>query len=153
MFFHDIFLHLFLFPRRVDSAIAGREETKNLAGDVLRQMATRLTTPSLQKITPACQDNSPQAWIAGFEFQKRGQLFIGTHDESFSVMMRVNNPDRSSLQIQRLRPGPSSIRRHGDLSAIISQIFHRRRFLLIFIIHVGYYFLTKTKFCPDNTAV
>ena len=32
MFFHDIFLHLFLFPRRVDSAIAGREEAKNLAG-------------------------------------------------------------------------------------------------------------------------
>jgi hypothetical protein len=33
MFFHGIFLHFFLFPRRVDSAIAGPEGTKNLAGE------------------------------------------------------------------------------------------------------------------------
>src|SRR6478736_8096063 len=35
-----------------------------------------------------------------FEFQKRSQLFINTHDETLSVAMRVNNPDRSPLEIQ-----------------------------------------------------
>jgi hypothetical protein len=31
-----------------------------------------------------------------FQFQKRGQLFIGVHDETPSVAaMRVHNPDRS----------------------------------------------------------
>ena len=34
MFFHDIFLHFFLFPRRVDSGIAGPEGAKNLAGEM-----------------------------------------------------------------------------------------------------------------------
>jgi hypothetical protein len=28
-----------------------------------------------------------------FQFQKRSQLFIGSHDETLSVAMRVNNPD------------------------------------------------------------
>jgi len=30
-------------------------------------------------------------------FQKRSQFFIGTHDETLSVAIRVNNPDRSSF--------------------------------------------------------
>jgi hypothetical protein len=30
-----------------------------------------------------------------FEFHKRSQQFIGTHNETFSVAMRVNNPDCS----------------------------------------------------------
>jgi hypothetical protein len=37
-----------------------------------------------------------------FEFQKRGQLLIRTHNEVFPIVaMRVNNPDRSSLGINR----------------------------------------------------
>ena len=42
----------FLFPRRVDSAIAGPEEAKNPAGKVLRLIQIRLTTPSLEKNSP-----------------------------------------------------------------------------------------------------
>jgi hypothetical protein len=34
------------------------------------------------------------------KFQKRSQYFIGTHDETLSVAMRVNNPNRSALKIQ-----------------------------------------------------
>jgi len=34
-----------------------------------------------------------------FQFQKRGQLFIGAHNETLSVAMRVNNPDRSPVHI------------------------------------------------------
>jgi len=35
-----------------------------------------------------------------FQFQKRSQLFIGTHNEPLSVVaVRVSNPDRSPLGI------------------------------------------------------
>jgi hypothetical protein len=37
-----------------------------------------------------------------FEFLKRSQLFIRTHNETLSVTaMRVNNPDRSPVGINR----------------------------------------------------
>jgi hypothetical protein len=37
-----------------------------------------------------------------FQFQKRGQLFIRVHNELVSVAaMRVNNPDRSPVAIER----------------------------------------------------
>jgi hypothetical protein len=36
-----------------------------------------------------------------FEFQKRAQLFIRSHNETLSVTaMRVSNPDRSPAKIQ-----------------------------------------------------
>jgi hypothetical protein len=35
-----------------------------------------------------------------FQFKKRCQDFIGTHDETLSVAMSVNNPDRSAFKIQ-----------------------------------------------------
>jgi hypothetical protein len=38
--------------------------------------------------------------FARFEFQKRRQLFIRSHNEMLSVVaMRVNNPDRSPIRI------------------------------------------------------
>jgi hypothetical protein len=50
----------FLVPRRIDSAIAGPEEAKNLAGKgVLRLIQICLTALSLAKISPTCQTNSP----------------------------------------------------------------------------------------------
>jgi hypothetical protein len=37
-----------------------------------------------------------------FEFDKRSQLFVGVHNETFSVAaVCVNNPDRSPLRINR----------------------------------------------------
>jgi len=67
---------------------------------VLRLIRIRLTTPSLPKIVRVCQDNSPQLRNRRFQFEKRGQLFIGTHNETLSVVaMRVNNPDRSPVRI------------------------------------------------------
>jgi hypothetical protein len=42
--------------------------------------------------------------------RKRGQLFIRTHNETFSVaVMRVNDPDRSPFKIQHLGNSPSFI--------------------------------------------
>jgi hypothetical protein len=37
-----------------------------------------------------------------FEFEKRSQLFIGVHNETLSIVaMRVSNPDRSPVGINR----------------------------------------------------
>jgi len=37
-----------------------------------------------------------------FEFDKSRQLFIGSHNETLSVVaMRVSNPDRSPAEINR----------------------------------------------------
>jgi hypothetical protein len=33
------------------------------------------------------------------QFHERSQHFIGTHDETFSVAMRVHNPDRAAFKI------------------------------------------------------
>jgi len=33
------------------------------------------------------------------QFQKRSQLFVGAHNETFSVAMSVDNPNRSAFTI------------------------------------------------------
>jgi hypothetical protein len=38
------------------------------------------------------------------QFDERSQYFIGAHDETLSVAMRVHNPDCSSLGIQSRHP-------------------------------------------------
>jgi hypothetical protein len=54
---------LFFFPATWIS-VAGPEETKNPAGkEVLRLIQIRLATPSLAKISPTRQTNSPQQRI------------------------------------------------------------------------------------------
>jgi hypothetical protein len=46
------------FPAVLIQLAAGPDEAKNLAGQKgLRLIQIRLATPSLQKFTPACQDN------------------------------------------------------------------------------------------------
>jgi len=59
-----------------------------------------LVKPSLAKIALACQDSSPARANRRFEFQKRSQLFIRTHNETLSVAMRVHDSDSSSFTIQ-----------------------------------------------------
>jgi hypothetical protein len=53
-----------LFLAELDSAIAGLEEAKNLAGKLLHLIQIGLATPTLAKISPTRQENSPQARIA-----------------------------------------------------------------------------------------
>ena len=47
-----------------------------------------------------------------FEFQKRRQLSIRTHNETLSVAVRVSNPDRSSVAVDGRDPAqiPSGFR-------------------------------------------
>jgi len=43
----------------------------------------------------------------GFKFKKRRQLFIGTHNEPFSVAMRISNPDCSPVGINGSNAAPT----------------------------------------------
>jgi hypothetical protein len=54
----------FLFPRSVESWIAGPEETKNQRGKVLRLIRIRLATLKFERISLARQTQSPQARLA-----------------------------------------------------------------------------------------
>jgi hypothetical protein len=102
----------FFSPATLILRIAGPEGAKNLAGkNVLRLIQIRLTTSSVEKITPACQANSLRARIADSQFQKRRQFFIRTHNETVSVIpVRVGNEDCSPGGINPLRRSPNSNR-------------------------------------------
>jgi|SRR6266513_635599 len=92
------FSFLLFFPAALSQLVAGREEAKNLAGKkFLRLIQIRLATSSLDKITPASQDNSASAQIPVRQTQS---AFHPTYNESLSVSaMCVCNPDRSPLAI------------------------------------------------------
>jgi len=44
------------------------------------------TTPSVEEISPARQDNLPQARVTDSSSRNAGQLFIRTHNETLSVV-------------------------------------------------------------------
>jgi hypothetical protein len=55
----------------------------------------------LAKILPTCQTNSATS-NRRFQFHKRSQLFIGVYNEPLAIVaVRVSNPDRSPLGINR----------------------------------------------------
>jgi hypothetical protein len=57
---------------------------------------------------PALQSLKTLSWLTvnrepvyrPLQFQKRSQHFIGTHDKTLSVAMRIGNPDRPPLAVQ-----------------------------------------------------
>ena len=91
----------FLFPAVLICGIAGPEEANNLAGKALRLIRDPFSDAEFGKNSPTCQHNATSA-NRRFEFNKRSQLFIRTHNETLSVTaMRVHNPDRSPVGINR----------------------------------------------------
>jgi hypothetical protein len=56
----------------------------------------RLATPRLAKISSDCQEKFASGADGRFEFQKRSQLFIGTHNETLSVAVSVGNKNVES---------------------------------------------------------
>jgi hypothetical protein len=86
----------FLFPRRVDSAIAGLEEAKNLAGESPPPDSDPFNGVEFGE-KPACLSRQFAAKAnPRFEFEKRGQQFIRSHNVTFPVApMCVRNPDCS----------------------------------------------------------
>src|SRR5262249_37421075 len=80
---------------------SGRDEEPSGARNPLPDSEPFSDSRSLAKIMPASQTNSPQAEVCRFEFQKRSQLFIGTHNETLSVVaVCVSTPDRAAFTIQ-----------------------------------------------------
>jgi hypothetical protein len=62
------------------------EETKNQR-KILRPIQIRLATPSLEKSRLLVKNNPATSANRCFQFQKRSQLFIRTHDETLSVVV------------------------------------------------------------------
>jgi hypothetical protein len=69
-----------------------RNERRTQRVKLLRRFQIRLATSSFEKIPTAGQDISATS-NRGFEFEKRGQLFLRMHNETLTVAVRVNNPD------------------------------------------------------------
>jgi hypothetical protein len=90
----------FCFPATLILRIAGPEGGEEPAGEVLRLIQIRLTTPSFEKISLACQANSPQARIADLSSTNAVSFFIRTHNETLTVItMSVTNEDCSPARI------------------------------------------------------
>jgi hypothetical protein len=82
-----------------DFAAAGGREFKSATIDIV-------------VITPLSDDGrSGEPALVRWNFQKARRLFIRSHNETLSVVrVRINNPDRSPLAIQRGDAAPNSIR-------------------------------------------
>ena len=81
---------------------AGPEEAKNLAGKVLRLIQDRLSDAEFGKNLANLSKQFAVSADRRFEFQKRRQLFIRSHNETLSVVaMRIGNPDRSPVGVNR----------------------------------------------------
>jgi hypothetical protein len=61
---------------------------------------SRFRDEFLKSLT-ARQHNSSASAGRRFQFHKRSQLFIGTHHETLSVAMRVNDPDCAPIIVER----------------------------------------------------
>src|ERR1700730_6329196 len=113
----------FLFPRRVDSAVAGLEEAKNPAGKVLRLIQIFLTPPSFEKISPVRQVNSPQPRIADSSSRNAVSFSSARTMDRFPLprcgsAIQIVRPLESIAETQpQLKPGLLR------LSALISQYF------------------------------
>jgi len=83
----------------------------------------RLTTPSLQKITPACQDNSPEAWIAHSSSINAVNLSSARTTKRFPS-------SRCASAIQIFRPLESIAETQPQLHPVLRIVDHlRRRFV------------------------
>jgi hypothetical protein len=80
---------------------------KNLAGGSSPPDSDPFSDAEFEKISSVRQANSP-ATKRRFQFNKRGQLFIGSHNETLSVSaMRISNPDCSPFAVQSCDTAPT----------------------------------------------
>jgi hypothetical protein len=112
-----------LVPRPVDSAIAGPEGAKNLAGESPPPDSDPFSDAESEENLVRLSRKFAASPNRRFEFHKRSQFFIGTHNQTLSVAaMRIGNEDCSSFAIYSCNTAqlqPALLR----LSAIISQYF------------------------------
>jgi len=90
----------FFFPATLILRFAGSEGAKNLAGQMPPPDSNPFSDAESGKISLGCQAAKTATPNRRFQFHKRSQDFIGTHNETLSVVaMCVCNPDRSPLTI------------------------------------------------------
>jgi hypothetical protein len=76
---------------------------------VLRLIQVRLATPSLAKKTANLSNQFAESTNRSFQFQKRRQLLIRSHNEPLSVVAVLRQQSGSFVpENQRLRRSPSS---------------------------------------------
>jgi hypothetical protein len=91
------------FPAELILWNCGSEEAKNLAGEVLRLIQIRLTRRVWENLRKLVKKIRPPDRIADSGSTTVHQLFVGTHDETFSVVaMCACNPDCSPVAINRI---------------------------------------------------
>src|SRR4051812_16169698 len=119
--------------------LAGRHiaETSRFWGSRFEAKNSQLLAACLSGKAPDCSGKDPLADLfvcstqevspnRGFQFQKRCQVFIRVHNETFSLPTCVCNPDRcpaESLAATYPQLNPALLR----LSAMLSQYFMRYR--------------------------
>jgi hypothetical protein len=87
------FMVPFFFPLSLCFRAAGLEKAKNLAGAVLRLIQDWLSDAEFGKNLASLSIQIAASANRPFKFQKRGQLFIGTHNETLAVPVSVSNDD------------------------------------------------------------
>ena len=94
------FMVPFFFPLSLCFSAAGLEKAKNLAGEVLHLIQDCLSDAEFGKNLASVSIQIAASANRPFEFQKRGQLFIRSHNEmpAFAAMP-LRNPDCSRLGI------------------------------------------------------
>jgi hypothetical protein len=81
--------------RRASSYIAPRPDKLRFQFQKRRQLFSRVHLSA----RPLRDQTHRELVYRPLQFKERGQDFIGAHDETLSVAMRVNNPDRAPLRI------------------------------------------------------
>jgi hypothetical protein len=105
----------FFFPLWLICGTAGLEKPKNLAREVLRLIQDRLSDAEFGKNLANLSNQFASSANHRFEFQKRTQLFVRTHNETAFRRRDARQQSRSFvLGNQRLRRNPSSNRVFRD---------------------------------------
>jgi hypothetical protein len=103
-----------VFPRSMTTKIlAARDEAKRNTSATTASFEPfgrwhQLSIPRLNRSGLGNIQNFTESQIADFKFQKSSQLFIRVHNQTLSVVaMRVRNPERSPVGINRWETAPT----------------------------------------------
>jgi len=88
----------FLFPPKLDFGIAGPEEAKNLAGKDPAPVSDPFSETNFEEISPARQAQLPPSANRQFQFNKRSQFFIRSHNKALSNRPSVRWQQRGGDQ-------------------------------------------------------
>jgi hypothetical protein len=98
----------FLFPAGLTQLIAGPEGAKNPAGTSPPPDSDPFSYVEFGKDLVRLSSQFAASADSRFEFQKHGQLFIRTRNDTLAIVaMRVNNPERFPVAIHFRHTAPT----------------------------------------------